>query len=125
MISEKKVTLYEIQMLAGVKVCNTCTPPDIHPLPQTSTHHHVTEYLPPCLHHLHPLHFSCLSSPLIFLSVRVSTLRRQEELCFCYRGREGKVRPSPLLCLCYHFSHLYPLPASAPLTPSFLSLTYS
>lgn len=88
---------------------NTCTPR--HP----PTHLHVTEYLPPSHHHLQPLHFSCLSFPFISLC----TLRRQEELCLCYRGREGKVRPSPLLCLLLSFLSSVPPPNFYSLPPSF------
>lgn len=106
---------YEIQMLAGVnKEAKHLHPTDTHPL----THLHVTEYLPPSHHHLQPFHFSSLSfpsSPSVHCGGRRS---------FAFVAVEGKGRSGLHLSFasCYHFSHLYPLPTSAPLTglpPSF------
>lgn len=121
-VFEKKVSPYEIQMLVGVnKMCSQTPAPPRHP----PTHLHVTEYLPPSHHHLQPLHFSCLSFPFISLSVHCSGRRS-----FAFVTGEGEGRSGLHLSFasCYHSSHLYPLPTSAPLTPSlplFLPLTYS
>lgn len=115
------VSPYEIRMLAGVnKGAKHLHPTDTHPL----THLHVTEYLPPSHHHLQPFHFSSLSfpsSPSVHCGGRRS---------FAFVAVEGKGRSGLHLSFasCYHFSHLYPLPTSAPLTglpPLVLPLTYS
>lgn len=91
----KESDSYEIQMLAGVnKMCSQTPEP-----PQTSTHPthlHVTEYLPPSHHHLQPLHFSCLSSPFISLSLCNIAAAGGALLLLPGKGRGGQAFTSPL-----------------------------
>lgn len=84
------------------------------PAPHTDLSLHVTEYLPPSHPHLQPFHFSSLSFSFIPHSLHGGDGR---SFAFCYRGREGKVRPSPLLCLLLSFlsSVPPPTPPSLPL----------
>lgn len=100
----------EIQMLDVDRICKTCTP-------QTA-HLHVTKYLLPS-HHRQPLYFSAFllpsPLPLYIAATRGGT-------AFCYRGREGKVRPSPLFRLLLSVPSL---PTSIPFLPHSLPLTYS
>lgn len=77
-----------VKALSKVKQAHTCVPhPPTHP--------------PPC----HRIPSALLRSPStlpFFLLVPPShsvTWRQQEELRLCCQWREGKVRPSPLLCL--------------------------
>lgn len=118
------VSPYEIRMLAGVnKEAKHLHPTDTHPL----THLHVTEYLPPPHHHLQPFHFSSLSFPSS-PSVHCGCRRSFAFVAMEGKGREGKVRPSPLLCLLLSFLSSVPPPyfCSSYRPPSLvLPLTYS
>lgn len=77
---------------------------------------HVTEYIPP----FHPSIFMPFFLP--FISHPVHYGGRRSFAFVTMDGGEGKGRSGLHLSFasCYHFSHLYLLPTSAPLTPSLL-----